>query len=70
MDGRAPRRSISRTTPRRPDRAEGDGLPLVEQVVDEAIAALCAEAVGVQRKLHEGTLDYTSQRKQFGVPIA
>jgi alkylation response protein AidB-like acyl-CoA dehydrogenase len=47
-----------------------DALPLVEQVVDEAIAALCAEAVGVQRKLHEGTLDYTRQRKQFGVPIA
>lgn len=47
-----------------------DALPLVEQVVDEAIAALCAEAVGVQRKLHEGTLEYTRQRKQFGVPIA
>ena len=49
---------------------EGAGLPLVEQVVDEAIAALCAEAVGVQRKLHEGTLEYTKTRKQFGVPIA
>ena len=47
-----------------------DALPLVEKVVDEAIAALCAEAVGVQRRLHEGTLDYTKQRKQFGVPIA
>jgi alkylation response protein AidB-like acyl-CoA dehydrogenase len=47
-----------------------DALPLVEKVVDEAIAALCAEAVGVQRKLHEGTLEYTKQRKQFGVPIA
>ena len=49
---------------------EGAGLPLVEKVVDEAIAALCAESIGVQRKLHEGTLDYTKQRKQFGVPIA
>lgn len=47
-----------------------DALPLVDQVVDEAIAALCAESVGLQRKLHEGTLDYTKQRKQFGVPIA
>ncbi len=47
-----------------------DGLALVEKVTDEAIAALCAEAVGVQRKLHEGTLEYTRQRKQFGVPIA
>ena len=24
----------------------------------------------MQRKLHEGTLDYTKTRKQFGVPIA
>src|SRR5262249_14119886 len=49
---------------------EGGGLPLVETVVDEAIAATCAEACGVLRKLHEGTLDYTKQRKQFGQPIA
>jgi alkylation response protein AidB-like acyl-CoA dehydrogenase len=50
--------------------AEGAGLPLVEKVIDEATAAVCAEAVGVLRKLHEGTLDYTKQRKQFGQPIA
>jgi alkylation response protein AidB-like acyl-CoA dehydrogenase len=50
--------------------AEGDALPLIEQVVDEAIAATCAEACGVLRKLHEGTLEYTKQRKQFGQPIA
>jgi alkylation response protein AidB-like acyl-CoA dehydrogenase len=50
--------------------AEGEALPMVEAVVDEAIAATCAEACGVLRKLHEGTLDYTKQRKQFGAPIA
>jgi alkylation response protein AidB-like acyl-CoA dehydrogenase len=50
--------------------AEGAGLPLVNKVLDEATAAVCAEAVGVLRKLHEGTLDYTKQRKQFGQPIA
>jgi pimeloyl-CoA dehydrogenase small subunit len=50
--------------------AEGNGLPLVEKVIDEATAAVCAEAVGALRKLHEGTLDYARQRKQFGVPIA
>ncbi|HEY3694687.1 acyl-CoA dehydrogenase family protein [Phenylobacterium sp.] len=50
--------------------AEGRGLPLVEQVLDEATAALCAEACGVLRRLHEGTLDYTGQRRQFGQPIA
>ncbi|MDP1845687.1 MAG: acyl-CoA dehydrogenase family protein, partial [Candidatus Moranbacteria bacterium] len=49
---------------------EGKALPLVNKVIDEATAATCAEAVGAMRKLHEGTLDYARQRKQFGVPIA
>ena len=49
---------------------EGHGLPLIEKVVEEAITATCAEACGVLRKLHEGTLDYTKQRKQFGAPIS
>ena len=49
---------------------EGEALPLIETVVDEAVAAVCAEACGVLRKLHEGTLEYTRQRKQFGAPIA
>jgi hypothetical protein len=48
----------------------GEGLPMIEAVVDEATAATCAEACGVLRKLHEGTLEYTRQRKQFGAPIA
>ena len=50
--------------------AEGQSLPLVEKVLDEAVAATCAEACGVLRRLHEGTLEYTKQRKQFGVPIS
>ncbi len=49
---------------------DGAGLPLVEKVLDEAIVATCAEAVGVLRRLHEGTLEYTKQRKQFGAPIS
>ncbi|MCI3179315.1 pimeloyl-CoA dehydrogenase small subunit [Caulobacter sp. CCUG 60055] len=49
---------------------EGAGLPLVQKVIDEATAAIGAEAVGVLRKLHEGTLDYAKQRKQFGAAIA
>ena len=49
---------------------EGEGLPMVEAVVDEASAALCAEACGVLRRLHEGTVEYTKQRKQFGQPIS
>ena len=49
---------------------EGQAMPLIETVLDEAIAATCAEACGVLRKLHEGTLEYTKQRKQFGQPIS
>ncbi|MDB5496176.1 MAG: acyl-CoA dehydrogenase [Phenylobacterium sp.] len=49
---------------------EDQALPLVEKVVDEAIAATCAEACGVLAKLHQSTLDYTRQRKQFGQPIS
>ena len=49
---------------------EGGGLPLVDKVIDEATAAVGAEAVGVLRKLHEGTLDYARQRKQFGTAIS
>jgi alkylation response protein AidB-like acyl-CoA dehydrogenase len=50
--------------------AEGGGLPLIEKVVDEATAAVCAEATGVMRRLHAGTMDYARQRKQFGRAIA
>ena len=49
---------------------EGQALPLVERVVEEAVVATCAEACGVLRKLHEGTVEYTKQRKQFGQPIS
>ncbi len=46
------------------------GIELIERVVDEATVAICAEASGIAAKLVEGTIDYTKQRKQFGVPIA
>ena len=44
-----------------------DALPLVERVVDEAIAALCAEAVGAMDEMHALTVEYLKTRKQFGV---
>jgi pimeloyl-CoA dehydrogenase small subunit len=47
----------------------GQALPLVERVVDEAIAALAAEAVGAMTALHELTVDYLKTRQQFGTPI-
>jgi alkylation response protein AidB-like acyl-CoA dehydrogenase len=46
-------------------RAE-DALASAEQF---AIAALCAEAVGIGEFLQESTLDYVKLRKQFGQPI-
>lgn len=49
--------------------AEGEGLALIEIVTDEAIAALCAEACGAMKVAHAMTVEYSRQRKQFGVPI-
>jgi len=46
-----------------------NALPLIEHAVDEAIAALCAEAVGTMQAMHDLTLEYLKTRKQFGRPI-
>jgi pimeloyl-CoA dehydrogenase small subunit len=55
-----------------PDDVLGDAgaaLPAIEHVIDEAIAALCAEAVGTMQAMHETTLEYLKTRQQFGRPI-
>ena len=49
--------------------APGGALPGIEWAVDEAIAALCAEAVGAMAAMQELTLDYLKTRKQFGRAI-
>jgi len=49
--------------------APGRALPIIERAVDRAIAALCAEAVGIINALNEATLNYLKTRKQFGVAI-
>jgi pimeloyl-CoA dehydrogenase small subunit len=46
-----------------------NGLPLIEQVTDEGIAALCAEAIGGMKVMNDATVEYCKTRKQFGVPI-
>jgi len=54
------------------DAALGDpdnALPLIERVVDEARAAMCAEAVGAMDESLKTTVEYLKTRKQFGVPI-
>lgn len=48
---------------------EGQACSVIEYQAGRAIAALCAEAVGVMEMANELTLDYLKQRKQFGVPI-
>ncbi len=45
------------------------GLPLIELVTDEAIAATCAEACGAMKSAHEMTVEYARTRKQFGQAI-
>jgi alkylation response protein AidB-like acyl-CoA dehydrogenase len=49
--------------------AAGSALPIIERAVDRAIAALCAEAVGIINALNQATLSYLKTRKQFGVAI-
>src|SRR5215469_1537545 len=45
------------------------GLPPIERAVDHAIAATCAEACGAMKVLVDATVEYSKNRKQFGVPI-
>lgn len=47
----------------------GETFHVLERVYHEAIAAICAESVGVMTELHEMTVAYLKQRRQFGVPI-
>lgn len=48
---------------------EGQASNAIEYQVGRAIAALCAEALGVMEVANEMTLDYLKTRKQFGVAI-
>lgn len=45
------------------------GLPVLEQVIDEAIVAVSAEAVGCMSVLCADTVEYCKGRTQFGQPI-
>lgn len=42
----------------------------LQAVLDEGLAALCAETLGALERLMRMTLDYSRERVQFGVPIA
>lgn len=45
------------------------GYPVLSDVVDEATLAVCAEAIGIMRTMHDRTVEYSKSRTQFGVPI-
>ena len=47
----------------------GDGLALIERVMEAGIAATAAESVGAMEALHKMTLEYSRTREQFGKPI-
>ena len=49
--------------------AEGQGLTLLEEWRDRAIAAAAAEACGVIERLLDDTVAYAKQREQFGQKI-
>jgi len=50
--------------------AAGKAWPVIEAVADEALLALCAEALGGLEVLYKDTVAYTQERQQFGHPMA
>ena len=49
---------------------QDNGFGYAERTVDDGIAAICGEAVGVMQKTLDLTLEYAKERKQFGKPIS
>ena len=47
----------------------GKGYQTLESTIDDAILAVCAEATGIMKSLHDKTVEYSKNRVQFGVPI-
>ncbi|WP_373487744.1 acyl-CoA dehydrogenase, partial [Blastomonas sp.] len=48
----------------------GEAAPALEAVIDKARLLLAAEGTGIMRRLCLATQQYTTERKQFGVPLA
>ena len=47
----------------------GKGYQTLESTIDDATLAVCAEATGIMKSLHDKTVEYSKNRVQFGVPI-
>jgi alkylation response protein AidB-like acyl-CoA dehydrogenase len=67
--GRAADLQLTNVSPAALIAMPGRALGIIERAVDSAIAALCAEALGIVTALNQATLNYLKTRKQFGVPI-
>ena len=48
----------------------GATRPLIDSVINAAIAAHCAEAVGVMRRMLADTVRHCKERRQFGQPLS
>jgi alkylation response protein AidB-like acyl-CoA dehydrogenase len=48
---------------------QDNALPVINNIIDKATLAICAEAVGAMQIAHERTLEYAKTRKQFGRTI-
>ena len=46
------------------------GFSILQEVVNDAILALSAEAVGAMEVLYKDTVEYTQQREQFDHPLS
>jgi alkylation response protein AidB-like acyl-CoA dehydrogenase len=47
----------------------GKGWPIVQRVLDQAMAGLCAEMVGTGQRALDMAVEYAKERVQFGKPI-
>lgn len=48
---------------------QDNALPAINNIIDKATLAICAEAVGAMQIAHERTVEYAKTRKQFGRTI-
>lgn len=69
QDGQRVAEIILAETPARLLSFSMPAISVLERVRDQAIAALCAEAVGVMGEMHAITVDYLKTRRQFGRAI-
>jgi alkylation response protein AidB-like acyl-CoA dehydrogenase len=69
LDGRRAAELRLAATPAEPLGDPAQGHAILLRTIEHAIAATCAEALGVMEAMHGLTLDYLKTRRQFGRPI-